>query len=84
MTSASNRIWHYVFGGRSIVQQDDLLVNLPNDGEDDTHGLPVSSTINVKSLGALSLGALNWRAMGLRFTFCASGAFLSFRIKNNE
>jgi len=63
-------------GPRRGVKEEDLFLNFTSNGKNNPQTMPISSAVDVESLGALSLRALNWGPVSFRPSLRASGAFL--------
>jgi hypothetical protein len=53
-------------GRRGRVKKNDLFLNFTNNRENNPQIMTISGAVDVKSLGALALRALNWGAVSFR------------------
>lgn len=63
-------------GPRRRVKKKDLFLNFTNSGKNNPQTMSISSAVDVESLGALALRALNWGTVSFRPSLRAGGTFL--------
>lgn len=63
-------------GPRRGVKKKDLFLNFTSNSKNNPQTMPISSAVNVESLGALALRALNRGTVSFRPSLRASGTFL--------